>query len=159
MIPARNRASRRLRCERGQSLVEFALIFPLLVLLLFGVMEFARAFNYWNDLNQLSADGARFASVNRNPGPSGTLSSSLLRQADAGALRRDASVCIGIRDNAVGQPVEVRTSYTYDFPLVRGLVELIDSGSDFGAITMHGSATMRLEQQATPDNVDFSRSC
>ena len=53
----------------------------------------------------------------------------------------------------------MRTTYTYDFPLVRGLVELIDSGSDFGAITMHGSATMRLEQQATPDNVDFSRSC
>jgi hypothetical protein len=159
IVPARNRAARRLRCERGQSMVEFALVFPLLVLLLFGVMEFARAFNYWNDLNQLAADGARFASVNRNPGPSGTLGASLLRQADAGALRRDAGVCIGIRNNTVGQPVQVRTTYTYDFPLVRGLVRLFDDSSDFGAITMHGSATMRLEQQATPDNVDFSGSC
>ena len=35
----------RLRQDRGASMVEFALILPLLVLLIFGLVEFGRGYN------------------------------------------------------------------------------------------------------------------
>jgi Flp pilus assembly protein TadG len=45
----------RIRDERGQATIEFALILPLLLLLLLGIIEFARA---WN-LAQLATDAVR----------------------------------------------------------------------------------------------------
>jgi Flp pilus assembly protein TadG len=47
----------------GQSIVEFALILPVLLLILFGVTEFGRAIMVTNLLNTASREGARFAAV------------------------------------------------------------------------------------------------
>src|SRR5262245_43349664 len=55
---------RRLREERGVAMVEFALVAPLLFLLLFGVLDFGRAFAYWNAEQQMANQGARLAAVN-----------------------------------------------------------------------------------------------
>ena len=57
----------RVRDEEGVALVEFALVLPMLVMLLFGMLEFGRAINYWLDANHLANEGVRFAVVNRNP--------------------------------------------------------------------------------------------
>jgi Flp pilus assembly protein TadG len=46
---------RRLRDERGQATVEFALILPVLLLLVLGILEFGRA---WN-LAQIATDAVR----------------------------------------------------------------------------------------------------
>jgi Flp pilus assembly pilin Flp len=56
------------RDNRGVAMVEMAMVLPVLLVVLLGIVDFARAFNYWNDTNQLAADGARFAAVDRNPG-------------------------------------------------------------------------------------------
>ena len=48
---------------------------PLLIAFLFLIAGFARVFNAYNDLNQMAADGARFAAVGNFPG-----TSALLRQ-------------------------------------------------------------------------------
>jgi Flp pilus assembly protein TadG len=52
--------------SRGQGLVEFALIFPVLVLVLFGVFDFGRAIYAYNALANASRDGVRIAIVNQN---------------------------------------------------------------------------------------------
>jgi hypothetical protein len=62
------RIARRLREQQGTAMVEMALVMPILVVLAVGIVDFGRAMNYWNDVNQIAADGARFAAVNRNPG-------------------------------------------------------------------------------------------
>ena len=49
-------------------MVEMALVMPILLFLALGIVDFGRAMNYWNDVNQIAADGARFAAVNKNPG-------------------------------------------------------------------------------------------
>jgi len=59
--------------QKGTALVEFALILPILLLILFGLLDFAKAFNYWNDQTHLAAEGARWAVVNSNPGGGQTL--------------------------------------------------------------------------------------
>src|SRR2546422_749472 len=53
--------------EQGQALVEFALILPVVLLLLLGMIDFGRAMNYYNDMTQLAAEAARSAAVNHNP--------------------------------------------------------------------------------------------
>jgi len=63
---------RRFSDEKGTSLVEFALIAPVLMLVLFGLLDFGKALNYWNNDTHLAAEGARWAVVNTDPG-SGTL--------------------------------------------------------------------------------------
>ena len=63
----RMRLLRRARGERGQGLVEFALIAPLFLMLLIGVIQFAVALNFWFDLNRLANQGARSAAVNCGP--------------------------------------------------------------------------------------------
>jgi len=45
--------------ERGQDLVEFALILPLLLLLLLGIMEFAVVIFNYNTLANAAREGAR----------------------------------------------------------------------------------------------------
>ena len=41
--------------EEGTALVEFALVLPVLLLLLLGVLDFGKAYNYWIDTTHLSA--------------------------------------------------------------------------------------------------------
>ena len=138
------------REDAGQSLVEFALILPVLALILFGLLDFAKAFNYWNDQTHLAAEGARWAVVNSNPG-SGTLQQYLQQQADTSELRGLATVCVSFPNNPdtgtsgqVGDPVmvTVRSRYTW-IPFVASKASLSPS------TTITGTATMRLEALPT----------
>lgn len=48
---------------RGQAVVEFALVLPILLLLLLGISEFGRAFLTLNSLTQAAREGARIAAT------------------------------------------------------------------------------------------------
>jgi Flp pilus assembly protein TadG len=50
--------------DRGASLVEFAIVAPLLILLLFGIIEFGWLFGQYNDLKHGAREGARYSAVN-----------------------------------------------------------------------------------------------
>jgi Flp pilus assembly protein TadG len=138
-------------------LVEFTLVLPLLLLLLFGMLDFGRAFNYWIDSTHLANEGARWAVVNHNPG-SGTLQEFIQQQADTGELRDGGSaavpdplrVCVSFPNGGtVGQPVVVTASVTYHWlPFISDRIGVL-------ATTVTGSSTMRLE--AVPTN--YSSGC
>ena len=49
------------RDERGQALVEFALILPIILLLVVGMLEFARAWNLHQVMTDAAREGARRA--------------------------------------------------------------------------------------------------
>jgi Flp pilus assembly protein TadG len=55
----RLRATARLRAEEGASAVEFALVLPLLVALLFGIIEFGAAFNAQIMVTNAAREAAR----------------------------------------------------------------------------------------------------
>lgn len=55
--------------DRGASLVEFALVMPLLLLLLFGVIEFAWLFTQNLDVRHGAREAARLIAVNYPEGP------------------------------------------------------------------------------------------
>jgi Flp pilus assembly protein TadG len=59
--------------EQGQTMVEFAIVLPVLALLLFGVIQFGIAFNNYLTLTDAVRAGARKAAVSREASsPCGT---------------------------------------------------------------------------------------
>src|SRR5215207_5233335 len=54
------------RAQHGQSMTEFALVLPLLALLLFGVIQFGIAFNNYITLTDAVRAGARKGAVGRH---------------------------------------------------------------------------------------------
>ena len=48
----------------GQGLVEFALVLPVLLLILVGLSEFARVFAIYSNLFNAAREGTRYAMVN-----------------------------------------------------------------------------------------------
>ena len=147
------------REESGAALIEFALVLPVLLVLLFGMLDFGKAFNYWIDGTHLSATGARWAAVNTNPSTDGTLQEAIREQANTPELRDGGTdavadpleVCIDFPDGTsnVGDPVRVTVSSNYNFLHFIG----VKTGITEAAIS--DSSTMRLEQVPT----DYSAGC
>jgi Flp pilus assembly pilin Flp len=67
------RSTRRVRDERGNAMVEFALVAPLLVVMLFGIIDFGNVYNQLQSLRQGVQEGARVGVVPAQSGaPWGT---------------------------------------------------------------------------------------
>jgi len=138
--------------ESGVALVEFALVLPLLLILLFGMLDFGKAFNYWIDETHLANEGARWAVVNKNPG-SGSLQQYIQQQADTPELRNGGTssvqtplqACISFPNGTaeVGDPVHVTASVTYNW------LPFLGSRVGIAQTTITGSSTMRLEARPT----------
>jgi Flp pilus assembly protein TadG len=154
--------------QEGQALVEFALVLPALILILFGMVEFGRGFNYWNDAAHISAEGARFAVVNRKPDPSSaaSLQAQLRDQADTAELRAGGSsavptpaqVCVDFPNSpggspapVIGDPVRVTMTFTYHWlPALDTVTRIIDRTKSFPATTTFTSSSiMRIEVPPT----------
>ena len=141
------------RDESGAALVEFALVLPLLLLLLFGLLDFGKAFNYWIDETHLANEGARWAVVNKNPASSGTLQDYIRQQANTTELRNGGTaslpnpirICIDFPNGTsnVGDPVRVAVTATYHW------LGFIASETSLTQTSITGSATMRLEAKPT----------
>ena len=160
-MPAWNRTStatrallRRLRSERGVVLVEFAIILPVLVLFILGIVYFGRYEDYANQETQLAEEGARMASVDNNPGGSGTLQAYIQGQAqpelqggsnDVSPARVYIYYPNGSTGNFVGQTVTACVVTTVQYPFF---------GLSSASQTVAQSATMRIEVAATKWTAD-----
>ena len=58
-----SRGTRALRCESGQALVEFALVFPIFMLMLFGLIDVGRLVYTNSAVSQAAREGARLAAA------------------------------------------------------------------------------------------------
>src|SRR5436190_21168855 len=63
MCRSRQRRVRRGSDERGAAVVGCALVLPLLILLVFGIVEFSIAYNHQQGLHAAAREGARVASL------------------------------------------------------------------------------------------------
>ena len=142
------------------ALVEFALVLVLLLAVMFGIVDFGKAFNYWIDETHLANQGARYAAVNKNPGPGGSLQESIKERANTDELKNGGTssvdgalnVCIDFPNGSseVGDPVRVRVTTSYRWmSFLTGQADLAPT------TTIDGSATMRLEAKPT----NFSAGC
>src|SRR5450759_4377301 len=61
---SRGRHGRSTRDDRGAAAVEMALVLPVLLFLLMGMIDFGRAYNAQIQLSQAAREGVRLASIN-----------------------------------------------------------------------------------------------
>ncbi len=130
--------SRRLR-EAGQSAVEFALVLPILLLLLIGVFDFGRAFYYYNAVANAAREGAR-------AGVYTSASDASIRA----AVHQYGVGLVGLTDSNIvilpvgarfsGEAIQVTVSYRFD-----AVTPLVDAFLPGGTITLISSSTMHVE--------------
>jgi Flp pilus assembly protein TadG len=78
---------RRVREDRGAAAVEFALVVPLLLVLVFGIVSFGFMLSFRQALSQAASEGARAAAVQLD---------TTARSADATAAVTDALAGLGV---------------------------------------------------------------
>jgi hypothetical protein len=132
--------------QRGQAMVEFVLIAPLLFLVVGGILQIALALNYWLDMQRIANQGARWAVVARYPLPDGSmcttgpcapdLPDSLRLQAQSDGLDPAVSICFPSDTKNVGDPVRVRLQTDFTLVPILGI----------GTVTLGADAEMRIEQ-------------
>jgi Flp pilus assembly protein TadG len=113
----------KMKNERGQTMTEFALVLPILVVLLFGIVQFGIAFNNYVTLTDAVRAGARKAVVSRNQSdPAGICRDAVLAAApnlDQTELEKNLS-CSSTW--APGSDVTVYADYPYDIKLLDWVV-------------------------------------
>lgn len=139
-------AERRAHGERGASLVEFALVLPLVLMLLFGIIEFAATYNNSISVRNGTREGARMAVVNDVSGDAacGAGATAIVCKTKE-RIGLDASKTkVGIRldGSSIGDTVTVCASYPAFN--ITGIMEPF-----LGGKTVTSSVTMRLEQVPT----------
>jgi Flp pilus assembly protein TadG len=129
--------------EKGQALVEFALLIPIFLILLFAIVDFGMGFYSWITVTNAAREGARLGAV------LATQQEIEDRVYDSVNLPDEATKMTVTVTNAQGQPGEsvvVKVDYDYDLitPLA-GLVQFV-SGNTLGpTLTFSSTAEMRLE--------------
>lgn len=119
-------------------MTEFALVLPVFMLIVAGVLAFGRLLFYWIEANHLANETARWAAVDRLPPGASSLQQYVL---DSGGTVefRDAKVCIRTPDGSaaeIGGPIEIQIAKSFSFVPILGIAP----------ITIRGEATMRIER-------------
>jgi TadE-like protein len=133
-----------LRRDDGVAMTEFALILPIFMVIVAGLLGFGRVFFYWIEANHVANETARWAAVDRNPyGPSQTLQQHAANSATTEFAQGpgQATVCIDMLGTELGDPVEVTVAKPFKFVPILGI----------GNITIRGSSTMRIERLSAKD--------
>jgi Flp pilus assembly protein TadG len=127
------------RAERGAAAVEFALLLPLLVALLFGFVEFGIAFNTKIQATNAAREGARIAVVGvsnwANPAGSSPAKSFWQIVADRAGLAKSALSSCNV--SVSGDTLTVQFDYPVDL-----VIPFVMNSSGHG----HAQAEMRVEQ-------------
>jgi len=144
VLPSRARLHHR---ERAQALIEFALIAPLMFVILFVIVDFSIAIDRRLVLQHAVREGARYGAVH-------TTCDDIIQQTfdqaqDINNLTVDVSYPSG---GSVGKPVKVSADFTWDFPIASELANVFGVGSL--SVDMTPSGTARLEQ-----SVDDTAGC
>jgi Flp pilus assembly protein TadG len=130
------------RGERGQGLVEFVLVLPIFLLLVFAIIDFGMGFHAWLTVTNSAREGARLGAVR------GTQAEIVQRVQDTADSLDQSNMTITVT-NAQGTPgssvvVDVDYEYTLITPL-DNVLGMISGGSVGPSITFSSTADMRLE--------------
>jgi Flp pilus assembly protein TadG len=126
------------RKERGQTLVEFALVLPILSLLLLGVIQFGITFNNYITLTDAVRAGARKGAVGRHLQDPVAAVEDTVRTAASDNLK-DSDLQISVDSSwTQGSDVTVSASYPYEIKLL-GFGVTITSGR------LNSTTTERVE--------------
>jgi Flp pilus assembly protein TadG len=131
-----------LKREDGAAAIEFAILLPLLMLILFGTIEFGLVLYNQEVITNASREGARFGIVIGSPRPStgqiqGVVNTYLT---NAGLNSGNATVSVAGAQGASGSDLTVAVVYPYDFLVLSNFVASLSDSLNLSATTI-----MKLE--------------
>ena len=137
----RRASSRRRAQDRGAAALEFALLFPLLMLIVFGIIDFGRALNAQITLTQAAREGARLDAV----GDPNVVTAT--QQAATGLSPVSVTVTTCPPGVAPDSDAIVRATYQFSFVTpISVIVGLIGSPSNIGSpVTLSAQGVMPCE--------------
>lgn len=120
-----------MKSEKGQSLVEFALVLPVLLLLLFGIVDFGRIFHIYLTMDHAGREAARAASIGKTKEE---ITNTAVRYGESINLDGD-----NVFISPSGNEVTIKIDYTATLltPIFGDLIE---------EIPLSDSTTMRVEE-------------
>jgi len=125
-----------IKSEKGASAVEFALILPILIMLVFGIFQFGIAYNNYIALTHAAREGARLAAVNMDEKEG--IAWFEIRVRESAPSVTIESITLSGQDGDIGDPVAVTVTgevLNIEIPLV---------GS--WPVQLNSTATLRIEQ-------------
>lgn len=146
MVPIR--PVNRLRSERGAELIEFALVFPLLLLVILGIVDFGFLFQRMEVVTNAAREGARvavlpgYANADAEARVTDYITAGGLPPAQLGPVDvDDVDITVGA-DTVPGKRVSVTYFHNYMFlgPMISWF-----GGSAFTSVPVRGLAVMRDE--------------
>jgi len=127
---------------RGQGLVEFALILPVFVLMIMGIVDFGRMIYAFNSVSNAAREGARVGIVDQRTGAGGARLAAIEAATQATGLGLNPSdanhVLVTFPNTAgncptvsVGCPISVRVQYRFSAatPIIGRIIGPITVGS------------------------------
>ena len=125
-----------LKNEKGQALVEFALILPILLILVCGIIDFGWLYYNQITLNNAAREGARYAVIHYDP------STDWKGESENRMINNMIGVesATAIVSDPIGQ--QITASVTATPRILTGFTTVIIGKK---TITLHASCTMRLE--------------
>ncbi|RFU19040.1 TadE/TadG family type IV pilus assembly protein [Geodermatophilus marinus] len=125
----------RLSAERGASVVEFALIVPLLVVLVLGIVEFGHAFQVQGTLSSAAREGARVMALQSNPAAARAAVRAAAPTLDPAISDAQIAISPSACPTAAATTTNVRVTIRYPMPFLTGF---------FGAdVDLTGTGVMR----------------
>jgi Flp pilus assembly protein TadG len=131
--------------DRGSAAVEFALLLPVLLLLIFGVVDFGRALNAQITLTQAAREGARLASFGQS---TSTIESRAQSAATGLTLSASNFTTVTTCASGAGSGADgvVTISYQFSFITPIGAIATIIGGSGYGSsLTLTATGEMPCE--------------
>jgi Flp pilus assembly protein TadG len=129
--------SARLGGSAGNAVIEFALVFPMLLLIVFGISEFGRALRTVQALNSAAREGARLAAVTAPD--VGAVTARVNEVLTAAQVTSSGVTVEGPIGTGTNQTVKV--TVTSDFEVLSGTIL-----EDFsGTLNLQGVSVMRHE--------------
>jgi len=132
--------------ERGQDLIEYAIIFPILFMVLVGIFDLGRVVYYYSALTNVAREGARWAVI--NPTDTANIKGIVCYYAvglDLGCPNPPVTVT-PLDQDSNGRDDHIRVNVSYDFKPVTPLMGSFLGLGSSDTLSLHGPAIMRLEQ-------------
>jgi len=132
-----NKRQKKHICPRAQALVEFALLLPLLLVLIIGAMDLGRVFYFKIILTNAAREGANYLS--RNPADYSNTLSAIITEGDSSGVTITADEVTWAGCCAVGSPVVITIEKDVDlvFDGFLNTMGIID-----GPLTISSSVSM-----------------
>lgn len=131
----------RRKSEEGAGVVEFALIAPLFILLLFGLVEFGQALYTKEVLTNASREGARFGVVYCTPRKTQEqIRNRVQEYLQKAGFREAAAITVVGAQGPSGQDLRVSVSYPYEFQVLPRFVAQM-----LGTVQLTATTVMKME--------------